>query len=74
MRVPVGNYYVYAMTNLVKGREDYKAYYSEFVICGLNVNCESHEPIIVTVTAGETTSKIDPSDWYDPLSRLRGKH
>ena len=55
IQVPVGSHYVYAMTSLVKGREDYKAFYSDFVTCGLNVQCESHEPIIVTVAAGKSS-------------------
>jgi len=62
------------MTSHMKGREDYMSYYSEFVTCGLNVKCPSHEPIKVSVTAGKTTSKIDPDDWYNPQSRLRNKH
>lgn len=71
IRVPEGSYNVYAMTNHMKGKEDDRAYYSEFVTCGLNVKCTSHEPITVKVSASETTTKVDPCDWYDPYSRFK---
>lgn len=45
--------------------DNYRAYYSQFVTCGMNVDCLSHFPIDVTVKAGETETKIDPTDWYN---------
>ena len=68
LRVPAGSYYVFA--TIVNGEEPaedfqgYKAYYSEFVKCGLSVNCPSHKPIEVKVRAGQTLTGIDPADWY----------
>lgn len=68
LTVPAGSYYVFA--TLVNGEEPgeaywgYRAYYSEFVICGLSVNCPSHEPVKVTLRAGDTLKGIDPGDWY----------
>ncbi len=68
LRVPAGSYYVFA--TIVNGDDPvddargYKAYYSEFVKCGLSVECPSHEPIKVTVRAGQTLTGIDPGDWY----------
>lgn len=60
LEVPAGSYYVYALDP----NKDYQAYYSEFVTCGLSVDCSSHELILVEVKAGETVSGIDPQDWY----------
>jgi len=68
LRVPAGSYYVFA--TLVNGGEPtedmrgYKAYYSEFVKCGLKVECPSHERLKVTVRAGQTLAGINPGDWY----------
>lgn len=59
--VPPGEYTVYAR----RPDNPYRAYYNEFVTCGLSVACTSHQPIPVTVTAGLTTSGIDPQDWYN---------
>jgi len=62
LEAPIGQYRVYANTNDILF---YKAYYSEFVTCGLSVNCTSHKPIVVEVKKGETTKNIDPQDWYN---------
>ena len=68
LRVPTGDYYVFATIvnddDPAEAYRGYKAYYSEFVKCGLSVNCPSHEPIKVTVRAGRTLTGIDPGDWY----------
>ena len=45
--------------------DEYRAYYSEFVTCGLRFDCTSHNPIEVEVKADETVSNIDPQDWYN---------
>lgn len=42
----------------------YKAYYSEFVVCGMDSDCESHEPIVVEVAENQRIENIDPNDWY----------
>lgn len=63
--VPAGKYRVYAESGL-EGQENYKAYYTEFVTCGLLASCPSHEKIIVEVKVNETVSDIKPHDWYDP--------
>lgn len=59
--VPAGQYTVYAKLP----NDSYKAYYNEFVTCGLSVDCPSHKAIMVKVTAGNATSKVDPQDWYN---------
>jgi len=61
LEVPVGDYYVFA---ILPSWGNYKAYYSEFVTCGLKIDCLSHEPIIVKVRANETIENINPIDWY----------
>ena len=61
IEVPAGRYHVFATTAYLKG---HKAYYSEFVICGLRVDCASHDPIVVTVVSGHAVVGIDPHDWY----------
>ena len=66
LEVAPGSYYVYAMLSDGQGAfEDYKAYYSEFVTCGMTADCTSHDPIVVTVASGETETGIDPTDWYN---------
>ena len=38
--------------------------YTQMVPCGLAAGCNDHTLIDVTVTAGETTTDINPGDWY----------
>lgn len=66
IEVPAGSYLVFAYLPSGSGgySKDYRAYYSEFVTCGLSVDCVSHKPIVVTVKVGETVTGIDPQDWY----------
>ncbi len=66
IEIPAGEYYVYAYVPNQPGAtgEVYKAYYSEFVKCGSDISCESHEPIKVIVKQGEVTEGVDPQDWY----------
>ena len=69
LEVPPGDYQVYAYLPDparygASYPKDYRAYYSEFVKCGMSVDCPSHAPIAVRVKSGETISGIDPQDWY----------
>jgi hypothetical protein len=69
LTVPPGDYHVYAFlpdpARYGAGySKDYRAYYSEFVKCGMTENCPSHAPILVRVKDGETVRGIDPMDWY----------
>jgi len=66
LEVPAGNYRVFAQLTDQQGEisDDYKAYYSKFVTCGMEMNCQSHDPIEVKVSGGKVTGNIDPIDWY----------
>ncbi len=69
LTVPPGDYHVFARLPdpAIYGAEypkDYRAYYSEFVKCGMTEKCTSHAPIVVRVKAGETVSGVDPMDWH----------
>ena len=69
LEVPIGTYNIYAQLidpeSIGSGfNKNYKAYYSEFVTCGMSVDCESHRPIDVEAIGGETVSNINPQDWY----------
>lgn len=69
LRVPPGEYHVYAYLP-DPGKygagypRDYRAYYSEFVKCGMGAECRSHAPVKVRVKSGEHLKGIDPQDWY----------
>jgi hypothetical protein len=71
MRLPEGSFYVYAKTNRKGSKQNYNAYYSDYVKCGLHVKCTSHEPIIIKIRANETISNVDPCDWYDTYNEYR---
>jgi hypothetical protein len=68
LAVPPGDYHVYAQLPDparygATYPKDYRAYYSEFVKCGMSVECKDHTPIVVIVKSGSTTSGVDPWDW-----------
>lgn len=59
-----GFYYIYSTApSIWHGPKDYKAYYSEYVVCGGTAECTSHKPIVVEVKKGQTLENIDPIDW-----------
>lgn len=62
LEVDPGTYFVYAY---LPDNPTLKAYYSEFVTCGLMAECPSHAPIEVIVAAGDNILDIDPADWYN---------
>ena len=63
LSLPPGEYLIFAQTKDAPGQ---RAYYSEFVVCGLDAACKSHKPIAVALPAGMARKGIDPQDWYAP--------
>ena len=64
LEVPAGSYEVYAQLMDEEGElDDFKAYYSKYVTCGMTYECESHDPITVKIEGGDTKSGISPMDW-----------
>lgn len=61
LEVPIGKYFLYAKVP----EKEYSAYYTEYVRCGLQPECKDHTPIEIEVRANQTTSKVDPQDWYN---------
>ena len=58
---PAGDYMVYAaLDGDATGK---RAYYSEFVLCGLKAECKDHSPVKVSVEAGKA-AEAHPQDWY----------
>lgn len=60
LEVPAGTYHVYSYFN----DTTYQGIYSDYVTCGLQVGCDSHDYIDVIVEAGDHHHNIDPVDWY----------
>lgn len=68
LEVPPGDYYVYALVENpgeLNLESSSRAFWTEFVVCGLQASCPSHEPIVVKVRSGETVTDIRPHDWYN---------
>lgn len=64
--VPTGSYHVFAtLAADPKSPNAKRAYYNEFVKCGLSVDCKDTTPIVVAVGANATVSNINPWDWYN---------
>lgn len=59
--LPDGSYYLYATTGEMPG---VKAYYDEFVKCGMSVRCKSKRPIAVRVRPGQVTRGITVGDFW----------
>ncbi|HSJ53299.1 MAG TPA: hypothetical protein VLC52_06080 [Anaerolineae bacterium] len=59
LQVPAGTYVVFAWTAEGSGGT-----YSQFVACGLNVECTDHSLIPVAVAPGQVTTGADVCDFY----------
>ncbi len=64
--LPIGNYITFAYLDNPDG--PLGGHYSEFVACGLNVDCVDHSPLPFDVLAGQVTPEINICDWYDPAA------
>ena len=64
--LPAGQYYVVAYMQEA-GENALRAGYTQYVLCGLSVDCTDHSLIAVEVMTGAVTAGVDPGDWYvDP--------
>jgi hypothetical protein len=64
--VPAGSYYVYGT---LAGFNDqngtpWKAYYNQFVVCGLAASCTDTTKVVVNVESAGTVENITIGDWY----------
>ena len=68
LKVPPGRYFVYA--TLVAGDDSVgemrgkKAYYTDYMKCGMGANCSTHKRIVVEVKADQTLNGILVGDWW----------
>ncbi len=71
LRLPPGRYNVYA--TLLPGDESVgdltgqKAYYTDYMKCGMGSNCRSHSRIVLEVAPGQTLNGIIVGDWWADL-------
>lgn len=61
--LPAGTYYV---VGYVENHPEIVGAYSQFVVCGLSVECKDHSLIPISVAEGERVTGIRLSDWYAP--------
>lgn len=74
LQVPLGIYHIFALEcSEYYGEKvfcqdrylDERAYYNEYVKCGLTARCRcTNRPISVTVKPGEIVKGVNPHDWY----------
>jgi hypothetical protein len=66
--VPAGEYYVSSHmkdpSEMGSDFGEYRAYYTQYVLCGLEASCTDHTKAVVNVPSGEMVSDINPHDWY----------
>lgn len=55
---------MYNVVSYKVGPDTLSGGYTQMVSCGLAYGCNDHSFIDVTVTAGSTTTDINPGDWY----------
>lgn len=71
LRLPPGRYYVYA--TLLPGDDSVgdltgkRAYYTDYMKCGMGSNCSSHLRIVIELAPGATLSGVIVGDWWADL-------
>lgn len=60
--VPAGTYQLYGATSEMPG---HRAFYNDFVKCGMSVECHSKRPIAVKVKSGQTVKRITVGDFWE---------
>ncbi|NJN43530.1 MAG: hypothetical protein HC806_01495 [Anaerolineae bacterium] len=65
IELPVGTYEAFAYLYNSDGGG---GSYSQYVLCGLSVDCVDHELIAFDVQPNQTTENVDICDWYEPLA------
>lgn len=64
--IPASSYYIYgtlAGFNDQNG-DPWKAYYNQYVICGMAASCKDSTKVVVNVVAAKTVENITIGDWY----------
>ncbi|HYG80787.1 MAG TPA: hypothetical protein VD861_10385, partial [Pyrinomonadaceae bacterium] len=71
LKVPPGRYFVYATLlpgdDSVGEMQGKKAYYTDYMKCGMGENCNSHKRIVVEVPPDQTLSGIIVGGWWADL-------
>lgn len=76
--VAPGDYLVFSLSRNTRDPypgmppRQFDAGYTRAIACGLSVACNDHTPIPIHVTAGATTSNVDPVDWYGSFGLVPG--
>ena len=71
LRLPPGRYHVYA--TLLPGDDSVgeltgkRAYYTDYMKCGMGANCRSHRRIVLEVEPGRTLNGVTVGDWWADL-------
>jgi hypothetical protein len=60
--LPAGPYLIFAKTSEMSG---HRAFYNDFVKCGMEYTCKSTKPVTVVVRTGQTTKGITVGDFWN---------
>ncbi len=71
LQLSPGRYYVYARLSASDADAGAfageRAYYTDYMKCGMEAHCKSHRRIMIEIKAGETLSGITVGDWWANL-------